>query len=243
MTIVAPARTPRPAAARTAPHRSAGRPVTSAPPAVSAPPSAGRGEPRRAPAPPDARPGFVLYVGVDRTHEGTEIVELAEALSELARDWLPDADTYTAVRLADARTAPGRGAGPRTAAPATPAAAAAAVDRDVESFRERLARISGVPRLVIDAAARTVTVDDRAARLTTKEFDLLSHLARAAGRTVTRDELLTSVWDRGAVREGTRTVDVHVRRVREKLDLGYVITTVRGVGYRFATNAEVVLEG
>ncbi|MGC5165938.1 winged helix-turn-helix domain-containing protein [Luteimicrobium sp. DT211] len=195
-------------------------------------------------------PGFVLYVGVDpRTaHRSGELVELAETLSEFAREWLPDAETYTALRLTDAP--------PRPAAPSRPGAPANPRTRgvprepvpavrhdDVSAFRERLAHIQAVPRLVIDARARTVTVDDRPVHLTYKEFELLVHLARSPERPVTRDELLDTVWGRDAVREGTRTIDVHVRRVREKLDVGHVITTVRGVGYRFATAAEVVLEG
>ncbi|GMA23174.1 hypothetical protein GCM10025864_09330 [Luteimicrobium album] len=194
-------------------------------------------------------PGFVLYVGVDprTTHRSGELVELAETLSEFAREWLPDAETYTALRLADGGTlAPARR--PRTDAPATaparlPRAEPAPAFRqdDVSAFRERLAHISTVPRLVIDARSRTVTVDDRPVHLTYKEFELLVHLARSSERPVTRDELLDTVWGRDAVREGTRTIDVHVRRVREKLDIGHVITTVRGVGYRFATAAEVVL--
>jgi len=187
-------------------------------------------------------PGFVLYVGVDpRTaHRSDELVEVAETLSEFAREWLPDAETYTALRLtADTALAPARRT--RSDGPGHPGAPASRQD-DVSAFRERLAHISTVPRLVIDSRARTVTVDDRPVHLTYKEFELLVHLARSPERPVTRDELLDTVWGRDAVREGTRTIDVHVRRVREKLDVGHVITTVRGVGYRFATAAEVVLE-
>lgn len=211
---------------------------------------------RRPAGDPRQRPGFVLYVGVDpqARHQGGELVELAETLSEFAREWLPDAETYTALRLAEPRTTrdaavlpaparprptlvgPGRREQPRPE-PEQPSA------DDVAAFRARLASISPVPRLVIDPRGRTVTVDDRPVRLTYKEFELLVHLVRAAERPVTRDELLESVWERESVREGSRTIDVHVRRVREKLDIGHVITTVRGVGYRFATNAEVVLAG
>ncbi len=211
-------------------------------------------------APRTSPPGFVLYVGVDpqTAHRSGELVELAETLSEFAREWLPDAETYTALRLTDAPTAlapstrggtaaPARPAPSRPAAPATRRVAAPEVPAvrhdDVSAFRERLAHISTVPRLVIDTRGRTVTVDDRPVHLTYKEFELLVHLARSPERPVTRDELLDTVWGRDAVREGTRTIDVHVRRVREKLDVGHVITTVRGVGYRFATAAEVVLQG
>ncbi|MFC8732116.1 winged helix-turn-helix domain-containing protein [Luteimicrobium sp. NPDC057192] len=210
-------------------------------------------------APRTSPPGFVLYVGVDpqTAHRSGELVELAETLSEFAREWLPDAETYTALRLTDAPAGLAPATRDRTAAPARPTAphrpgspaarrvaeAPAVRHDDVSAFRERLAHISTVPRLVIDTRGRSVTVDDRSVHLTYKEFELLVHLARSPERPVTRDELLDTVWGHDAVREGTRTIDVHVRRVREKLDVGHVITTVRGVGYRFATAAEVVLQG
>jgi hypothetical protein len=238
MTLVSGTRIPAPVSAADrrrltpAPSRSAAPRPTTPRPATS----------RTATSrPATSRPGFVLYVGVDpqQRHEGGELVELAETLSEFAREWLPDAETYTALRLAE----PGTLAEPATrqVRALRPAPASTPAADDVAAFRERLARISPVPRLVIDPRGRTVTVDDRPVRLTYKEFELLVHLARSPERPVTREELLGSVWDRESVREGSRTIDVHVRRVREKLDIGHVITTVRGVGYRFATTAEVVL--
>jgi DNA-binding response OmpR family regulator len=129
---------------------------------------------------------------------------------------------------------------PRLSAPAT---AWRPTTDGVAAFRERLARIAPVPRLEIDLSARTVSVDGTPVHLTAKEFALLARLARTPAQAVTRAELLGTVWRDDVVREGTRTVDVHVRRVREKLDVGHVITTVRGVGYRFAATAEVVLAG
>jgi len=60
---------------------------------------------------------------------------------------------------------------------------------------------------------------------------------------VTRDELLRSVWHKRAWRNDTRTIDVHVRRLREKLGGCPRIVTVRGVGYRCDPTPEVVLVG
>ncbi|MNW56866.1 Response regulator SaeR [compost metagenome] len=60
---------------------------------------------------------------------------------------------------------------------------------------------------------------------------------------MTREELLSTVWGADAVRDGSRTIDVHVRRLREKLGLQHVITTVRGLGYRFDPQTHVVLSG
>jgi DNA-binding response OmpR family regulator len=122
-----------------------------------------------------------------------------------------------------------------------PPATASWLPDSIATFRERLARIPAAPLLRIDLGARTVTVDEHDIHLTSREFELLAHLARADGRPVTRDELLASVWAHTPVREGSRTIDVHVRRIRDKLSIGHVITTVRGVGYRFATSAEVAL--
>jgi two-component system phosphate regulon response regulator PhoB len=88
--------------------------------------------------------------------------------------------------------------------------------------------------LTIDAPQRRVTLDGQLVSLTAKEFDLLSALADARGRVLTRSHLLRSVWgyEHG---EGmhTRTVDVHVRHLRQKLGAeAWRLETVKSVGYR-----------
>ena len=92
-----------------------------------------------------------------------------------------------------------------------------------------------IGRLAIDAAAHHVTVDGQAVSLTRKEFDLLRALAEARGRVLSREYLLDHVWGYTAAGEiESRTVDVHVRRLRQKLGAeGQRIGTVTGVGYRF----------
>ena len=89
-------------------------------------------------------------------------------------------------------------------------------------------------RLVIDVARHTVRVDGVAVPLTPKEFDLLRTLAEARGRVLSRELLLDRVWGYAAAGEiESRTVDVHVRRLRMKLGSeGRRIATVKGVGYR-----------
>jgi phosphate regulon transcriptional regulator PhoB len=91
-----------------------------------------------------------------------------------------------------------------------------------------------VGRLTIDPAAYTVTVDGAAVSLTRKEFDLLRALVEARGRVLSREYLLDHVWGYTAAGEiESRTVDVHVRRLRLKLGPeGRRIATVTGVGYR-----------
>jgi phosphate regulon transcriptional regulator PhoB len=89
-------------------------------------------------------------------------------------------------------------------------------------------------RLVIDPDRHTVQVDAAVIELTPKEFDLLRALAEARGRVLSREFLLDRVWGYASAGEiESRTVDVHVRRLRMKLgDEGQRITTVKGVGYR-----------
>jgi len=85
--------------------------------------------------------------------------------------------------------------------------------------------------LVIDPAARIVTVDDYPVELTAIEFDLLKTLAENRGRVLSREQLLDKVWG-GSYFGEMRVVDVHLGHVRQKLG-GDFFTTVRGVGYRF----------
>src|SRR5687767_10627721 len=88
--------------------------------------------------------------------------------------------------------------------------------------------------LVIDEATYTAKVRGRVLDLTFKEFELLKFLAQHPGRVFTRAQLLQEVWGYDYF-GGTRTVDVHVRRLRAKLgsDHEALIGTVRNVGYRF----------
>ncbi|PPB48956.1 transcriptional regulator [Arthrobacter pityocampae] len=88
--------------------------------------------------------------------------------------------------------------------------------------------------VVIDEASYTARVGGEPLNLTYKEFELLKYLAQHPGRVFTRDQLLHEVWGYDYY-GGTRTVDVHVRRLRAKLgsDHEQLIGTVRNVGYRF----------
>lgn len=92
--------------------------------------------------------------------------------------------------------------------------------------------------LVIDPSGYTARLRGRALDLTYKEFELLRHLAANPGRVFTRAQLLQEVWGYDYF-GGTRTVDVHVRRLRAKLGVEHdqLIGTVRNVGYRFNTDS------
>ena len=87
--------------------------------------------------------------------------------------------------------------------------------------------------LTIDKAAHRVTVDDDVLALTSTEFSLLATLTERRGRVQSREELLNTVW--GYDYAGySRTVDTHIRRLREKMGgASEMVETVRGVGYRF----------
>lgn len=84
----------------------------------------------------------------------------------------------------------------------------------------------------LDIKSHIVTVDGETVELTLKEFELLRMLMKNAGTVITRDALLESVWGYEETGE-TRTVDVHIKTLRQKLGSGSdIIKTVRGVGYK-----------
>ncbi len=87
--------------------------------------------------------------------------------------------------------------------------------------------------LTVDMDAHRAEVDGEELQLTATEFKLLAELIRSQGRVQTRDQLLNTVW--GYEFDGyARTVDTHVRRLRQKLgEYADIVETVRGVGYRF----------
>jgi two-component system, OmpR family, alkaline phosphatase synthesis response regulator PhoP len=115
------------------------------------------------------------------------------------------------------------------------------------SVRELMARVRAVlrradesasaryedTRLTIDFGDMRVLCDGESVKLTRKEFSLLATLARGSGRVATRQQLLDNVWGYEYYGD-TRTLDVHIRRLRQKLGVcGDAIETVVGVGYRF----------
>jgi two-component system, OmpR family, alkaline phosphatase synthesis response regulator PhoP len=88
-----------------------------------------------------------------------------------------------------------------------------------------------IGELVIDRTSYTIKVNGREVSLPKKEFELLFFLAQNPNKVFNRDELLQNIWG-SDVYVLARTVDVHIRKVREKIGEDY-ITTVKGVGYKF----------
>ena len=183
-------------------------------------------------------PGFALYVGLAGA-EGPVgralLAEVAQAVAAVIDELAPGATTYTALTLG------GRGHGDVVGRVRDQLAAASpeARGRGAQTLRP----VPDRREVIVDAAAREVTIDGRSVPFTYKEFALLEYLLRAPHRAVTREELLAEVWHRRAWQKGTRTIDVHVRRLREKLGGCPRIVTVRGVGYRCDPTPEVVLVG
>lgn len=105
-----------------------------------------------------------------------------------------------------------------------------AIARNLDSDNLGKIQTSGI---VIDEASYSAKLHGEPMDLTFKEFELLKFLAQHPGRVFSREQLLSEVWGYDYF-GGTRTVDVHIRRLRAKLgDLEGLISTVRNVGYRF----------
>jgi DNA-binding response OmpR family regulator len=100
---------------------------------------------------------------------------------------------------------------------------------DPASSKEGRIELSGI---LIELLSRTVKIDGQLLDLTPKEFDLLALLAQHPDRVYTREALLEQVWEMDFA-GGTRTVDIHVQRLRKKLgDWQGHIQTVYGIGYK-----------
>jgi DNA-binding response OmpR family regulator len=113
----------------------------------------------------------------------------------------------------------------------------------VAALLRRVSRPAVAPKglrygpIAIDVDRHAVRLDDRDVTLTAKEFLLLQYLIEHRGRVLSRDRLLTDVWGYQYT-GGTRTVDVHVRRLREKLPvLASAIATIKQFGYRLEDEA------
>lgn len=226
------------------------------------------------PAAATNQPGFYLWVGLNNNESDTtaaqkatpaQIIEIAEALGELARELLPSAETHTTLALGDHEPTTHesrRAAVPATAhgthryqAPHTERRPSSNTQRATYanegyglprtevaeySLNSSLPNFDFVfsPRVIIDLHNRRVIADDEIQRLTYKEFELLAHLVNSPGRIISRDELFNSVW-RTSIHSDSRTIDVHIRRLREKLGLENHIITVRGSGYKFELTEQI----
>lgn len=106
--------------------------------------------------------------------------------------------------------------------------------RSKEEARTEQTKQIKVGNLVIDRESYQVTQDGTVVVLARKEFELLFLLASRPGKVFTRDQILETIWGTDVV-VINRTIDVHIRKLREKLGDAY-ITTIKGVGYKFELN-------
>lgn len=106
--------------------------------------------------------------------------------------------------------------------------------RSIRDSQTRSSERESFGKLSLDRAAREVFMEGEQAALTYKEYELLTYLIENRMRVVPREELLDKLWDYNADIE-TRTLDIHIRTLRQKLgeEGGGYIRTVRSVGYRF----------
>jgi two-component system alkaline phosphatase synthesis response regulator PhoP len=91
--------------------------------------------------------------------------------------------------------------------------------------------------LVIDPDKFVISIDGREIILAKKEFELLYLLASKPGRVFLRDQIMSRVWGNEVI-VGDRTIDVHIRKIRQKLGID-CITTVKGVGYKFQLQEQI----
>ncbi len=193
---------------------------------------------RRVPEGTEVR-GFALYVGLadDKIAQGDpKLGEIVAQIKQLVAQLAPTAGTYAAVALAPEGTG-GRDVDVVRLALGDPAAVARQKQQTAPAPEDRAA--SGV---TIDLSRKRVLLDNIAAPLTFREFELLQYFVLREGRTVSREELIEQLWADAPEQEtpNERTIDVHVRRLRVKLaHYQDIVRTVRGTGYRFDRHADV----
>jgi DNA-binding winged helix-turn-helix (wHTH) protein len=181
--------------------------------------------------------GFAVYVGVDEASAvaaGTTIAEIVDSVRNAVTDAVPDAESHVAVAYAPA-TQRGKNLDIVRLALREPRAVAELLPPKPPTV------VTGV---LIDLSRKQVVINGETPPLTYKEFELLQHLVLREGVTVDRSAIIDTLWAASDVdRPNTRTIDVHVRRLRSKIEpFDSVVRTVRGIGYRFDRHADVTIE-
>jgi DNA-binding winged helix-turn-helix (wHTH) protein len=180
--------------------------------------------------------GFALYVGIteaDARAAGVSLAQIVTAAKHTISELVPGSETHAAIALAP------RGAGGRDLDIVRMALHdPAALEKLTPALKKRTRGVR------IDISRKRVHIDETLASLTFKEFELLQFLVLREGQTVKRELIIESLWDPDE--EGSpnaRTIDVHVRRLRSKLErYEDIVRTVRGVGYRFDRHADVAID-
>jgi DNA-binding response OmpR family regulator len=181
--------------------------------------------------------GFALYVGIDEAAaaaSGTSLTAIVAALRQTLNGLIEGSatETFAAVALAPA-SAGGRNLDVVRTALHDP--------RAIDQLTAAQVQNKSDAGIVVDLERRKVLADGNNAGLTQREFELINYLIAHKGATISRRELIDSVWaDDPESAPNDRTIDVHVRRLRSKIS-GYedIIRTIRGGGYRFDNHPDV----
>lgn len=181
--------------------------------------------------------GFAVYVGIDDESAraaGTSISEVVEAVRQAVESKVPGTESHAAVAYAPT-TQRGKNLDIVRLALREPRAVAELLPP------KPVAATKGV---TIDLSRKRVVINGDVPPLTYKEFELLQYLVLREGVTVDRSAIIDTLWAASDVdRPNTRTIDVHVRRLRAKIEpFDDVVRTVRGIGYRFDRHADVTIE-
>jgi DNA-binding winged helix-turn-helix (wHTH) protein len=181
--------------------------------------------------------GFAVYVGLDDAsaqEAGTSLAEVIESVRRTVESSVPGAESHAAVAYAPA-TQRGKNLDIVRLALREPRAVAELLPPKPDSPSK------GV---TIDLSRKCVVINGEMSALTYKEFELLQFLVLREGSTVERSAIIDTLWAASDVdRPNTRTIDVHVRRLRAKIEpFEDVVRTVRGIGYRFDRHADVTIE-
>ncbi len=176
--------------------------------------------------------GFALYFGVDEATAqaaGTSLSKIAATLRQTFAGLVPEAadQTYAAVALAP------KGAGGKN------------IDVVRDALHEPRAKFAknedkGPGGIFVDLSRQRVYLNGENAEFTAKEFTLLTYLIQNEGQAITREKLVEVISNPNEEPANERTIDVHVRRLRAKIE-GFedIIRTVRGGGYRFDKHPDV----
>lgn len=178
--------------------------------------------------------GFALYVGLDENTAEELGVPLKDLVSHLKSEitrLAPEASSHASIALAPADTA-GDDLEIVRLALHDPAKLAARKQPQEEP-----------PGVTIDISRKRVVIGADNADLTFREFELLQFLVLREGQTVPREAIIDHLWDpEDSEAPNLRTIDVHIRRMRQKLDpYSEIVRTVRGSGYRFDRHADVTI--
>lgn len=179
--------------------------------------------------------GFALYVGISEAEAQAAGVSLAQLVTDLKKtiaEQVPTAGTHAAIALAPP------GAGGKNLDIVRMAL------HDPATLAQLGRSAPGTGKAVtIDISRKRVVIDGSTAPLTFKEFQLLQFLVLREGQTVKREAIIEALWsvDDDDI-PNTRTIDVHIRRLRSKLSrYEDIVRTVRGAGYRFDRHADVTI--